>query len=76
MSLISKDMVIGDVIRKYPRTERVFITYGMSCSGCMGALGETVEGGARMHSIDLVSLIEDLNRAVAIDPTLESPRSS
>ncbi len=71
MVLISKDMLIADVIRKYPQTEQVFIDYAMGCAGCMGSMGETIEGGARMHSIEVARLLEDLNRVVAGDLWLE-----
>ena len=74
MSLISKDMRIADVIQKYPRTEQVFVKYAMNCAGCMGSVGETIEGGARMHSIDLAHLLEDLNRVIAESPNSQIPQ--
>ena len=74
MALIGKDMLIADVIRQYPQTERVFIEYAMGCAGCMGSMGETIEGGARMHSIDVDRLLEQLNRAIADDPRQEKAR--
>jgi hybrid cluster-associated redox disulfide protein len=65
MEPISRSMRIADVIRLYPPAEQVLAHYGMGCAGCMGALDETVEGGARMHSIDVASLLDELNRVVA-----------
>lgn len=74
MALVSKDMRIADVIQKYPRTEQVFVKHAMNCAGCMGSAGETIESGARMHSIDLARLLEDLNRVVAESPNSQTPQ--
>jgi len=65
MSFITKDMIISRVISDYPRTWQVFNEFGMACSDCMGSLDETVENGARMHSVSLEKLLRDLNRVAA-----------
>jgi len=60
--LVSKDMVIKDVINKYPGAVKVFMKHGLRCVGWGGALFETVEQGARAHGINLDLLMEDLNK--------------
>lgn len=65
MGLITKDMTINKVISDYPRTWQVFSEFGMPCSDCMGSLDETIESGARMHSVSLDKLLRDLNSVAA-----------
>ncbi len=62
MKAITKDMVISRVVREFPETRFVFASHGMGCINCMASLDETIEGGARMHGLDIASLVQDLNR--------------
>jgi len=65
--MITKDMIIKDVIENYPETMEVFFDYGISCVGCVNAYIETLEDGARLHNIDLEELIMDLNEFIDLD---------
>lgn len=61
--LITKDMTIGEVISKYPKTMLVFFSHGLPCVGCHVAQWERVEEGALAHGIkDIDSLVKDLNK--------------
>ncbi len=64
-SSVNRDMVISDVVRLYPQARIVFVRYGMGCMGCMGALDETIEGGAKMHGISVETLVDELNAVVS-----------
>jgi len=59
---ITKDMVLGEVVSKYPKTIEVFMKHGLHCAGCGMAFSETVKEGALSHGIDLKALLKDLNR--------------
>ncbi|MDD5040518.1 MAG: DUF1858 domain-containing protein [Patescibacteria group bacterium] len=61
---ITKDILIGDLIRKHPETEQVLLHYGFHCIGCMVSPYESLEAGAAVHGIPLESLLKDINRAV------------
>lgn len=61
---ITKEMTIGEVIRKYPKTVFLFIDYGLHCVGCPIAQDETIEQAAKVHRIDLKKFLEDLNKAI------------
>ncbi|MEX2721942.1 MAG: DUF1858 domain-containing protein [Candidatus Wukongarchaeota archaeon] len=61
---ITKDMLIGEVIGKYPETIKVFHSHGFGCIGCVIADFETIEEGAEAHGMDVEGLIKDLNEAV------------
>jgi hybrid cluster-associated redox disulfide protein len=63
--MITKDMVLGDVVQQYPDTVEVFMRYGLHCIGCHVAAFETIEQGAMAHGIeDVDALVKDLNKAV------------
>ena len=63
-SVITPDMPIGDVIRKYPDTVNVFLRHGLMCVGCAIARFENIAQGAQVHGISVDALIEDLNKVV------------
>ncbi|HHT9118884.1 MAG TPA: DUF542 domain-containing protein [Candidatus Hypogeohydataceae bacterium YC38] len=61
-ALVTKDMIINDVIRKYPKTMKVFKDFKVD--SCCGG-GFSIEKTARADGVDLVSLLKALNGAVA-----------
>ena len=63
--LITKEMGLMDVIKKYPQTVQVFQKHGLGCIGCALANFETVEQGAMSHGMELDPLLEDLNEMAA-----------
>ncbi|NLI90792.1 MAG: DUF1858 domain-containing protein [Peptococcaceae bacterium] len=62
--MITKDMIIGQVLRKYPETAEVFLSLGMHCLGCPSATMESVEGAAITHGKDPDELVDELNQVV------------
>jgi hybrid cluster-associated redox disulfide protein len=65
MEKITKKMILGDVITKYPQTVEVFLNSGLHCISCQMASGETVEQAASVHGIDADKLVKELNKAAA-----------
>lgn len=63
-TLITKDMKIEEVIKKYPETLEVFEKFGFHCIGCIAASFESIEQGAVAHSIDPDELVEELNGVI------------
>jgi len=61
---ITKDMVLGEVIMKYPKTMEVFFKYNLPCAMCHFASGETIEQAAELHEVDLAKLLKELNKIV------------
>ena len=59
---ITKEMTIGEVIKKYPKAIFVFMDYGLHCVGCPMAQNDTIEGAAQIHQLDLDKLLKDLNK--------------
>ncbi|MGE5626651.1 MAG: DUF1858 domain-containing protein [Solirubrobacterales bacterium] len=61
---ISKEMTIGEVVRNYPESVKVLMSFGMGCVGCPSAQAETLEEASKVHGMDVDQLITALNEAV------------
>ncbi len=59
--MITKDMKIEEIIRKYPQALKIFDRYGIDCASCHLKEFENLEAGAKVHNIDLATIIKDLN---------------
>ncbi|MGA1847202.1 DUF1858 domain-containing protein [Deferribacter abyssi] len=62
---ISKDMVIADVLRKFPKIVEVFEKFNMGCVSCLGVQNETLEKGCMMHGINVNELIRALEEYIS-----------
>ncbi|MCL1790631.1 MAG: DUF1858 domain-containing protein [Peptococcaceae bacterium] len=62
--MITKDMVIGEVLREFPQTAEVFLSMGMHCLGCPSAVMEDIQSAAVVHGRDPDELVADLNKAI------------
>ncbi len=61
---ITKEMIIDEIVSKYPKAVPVFMGYGLHCLGCPMALSESIEEAVKVHQgIDLDKLLKDLNKA-------------
>jgi hybrid cluster-associated redox disulfide protein len=63
--MISKDMTINEILRRYPQTLAVFERYGLDCYDCQIADFEQLEHGATVHKVDLQALLAELNRSIS-----------
>lgn len=64
---ITKDMMIGDVIDKYPGLAEVFLEEGIHCVGCGVAGFETIEQGLMGHGKtkqEISKFIVSLNKSL------------
>jgi hybrid cluster-associated redox disulfide protein len=58
---ITKNMIIGDVLRTDMDLAPILMNAGLHCLGCPSAQGETIEEAAQVHGIDADALIDSLN---------------
>lgn len=61
---IYKDIKISEIITRYPEVIPVLMGYGLGCIGCSNSEIDTLEEGAKIHSIDdrtLKMMIQDMN---------------
>ena len=63
--MITKDMIIGDVINEHPDLVRTFFANGMMCIGCPASQGESIDAAAQVHGLDADQLVSALNDALA-----------
>ncbi len=61
--LVTPEMLLPEVVAKYPATRKVFDKYGLR--GCGGPTGprEPVAWFARLHNVPLQQLLDELNEA-------------
>lgn len=62
--MITKEMLIGDIIRQHPETAQVFARHQLECCECQLADLETLEHGAGFHRIAIDGLLAELNAAL------------
>ena len=62
--MITKDMIIGEVISEHPELVRAFFANGMMCIGCPASQGESIEQASMVHGIDTDQLVNALNEAL------------
>ncbi|UFS70490.1 DUF1858 domain-containing protein [Geomonas sp. RF6] len=63
--MISKEMTITEILRRYPETLPILQSYGLDCYDCQLAEFEALEHGAKVHKIDLDTLLNELNAKLA-----------
>lgn len=67
--LITKDMLLMEVIEKYPNIAPILTGYGLHCVGCHFSSFDTVENGAKIHGLtaDVIEMmLKDVN-AIALE---------
>lgn len=62
--LITKDMLMGEIVSKYPETSEALLQSGLHCVGCMISPYESLESGVAVHGIPLKPLLKELNKVV------------
>ncbi|MCK9443354.1 MAG: DUF1858 domain-containing protein [Tissierellaceae bacterium] len=58
---VTKDMLIGELIRKNPESAEVLLRFGMGCVGCPSSQMESLEEAAMVHGLDLNRLMDALH---------------
>jgi len=62
--MITREMIIGDVLRKHPETLPVFKAYNLECYECQISDLETLQHGADVHKVSIDTLLESLNKVI------------
>lgn len=63
---INKNTNVYELLEKYPQIEAKLEEHGLTCSGCPGAVMETLEDAARGHDADLESLLETILKEIGV----------
>lgn len=59
--MITKDMIIADILKVKPEAAQVLMSLGMGCLGCPSASMEKLEQACEIHGLDLQEVLNKLN---------------
>ena len=59
--MVNKDMLIGELLVKYPQAAPVLMSIGMHCLGCPSAQAESLADAAMVHGLDADDLVDKIN---------------
>lgn len=59
---ITEDMKVCDVLNLNDDMELIFEEHGLLCTGCPGAVQETLREAAEGHGLDVEELLRALNK--------------
>ncbi len=58
---ITKDMLVGEIIRNKPEAIEILLNFGLGCIGCPASQMESLEEAAMVHGLDIDELLKALN---------------
>ena len=59
--MITKEMLIGEIVAKGDKYVEILLGAGMHCLGCPASAGESLEEACAVHGIDVEDLVAKLN---------------
>ena len=59
--MVTKDMLIGEIIQMNEKYPEILLEAGMHCLGCPASAGESLEEACAVHGIDVEELLEKMN---------------
>lgn len=62
--MITREMIIADIVAQHPETLSVFKQYNLDCYECQIADLETLEHGAGVHKVAIDQLLASLNDVI------------
>ena len=62
MAVVTKDTMIGDLLRIDAGVAPILLSIGMHCLGCPSSQGETIAEAAMVHGIDPEALVNEINK--------------
>ena len=66
MKQVTKDMLIGDMLRLDIGIAPILMASGMHCVGCPSAQGESLEEASMVHGMDCEELVVRINEYLAL----------
>lgn len=71
-SKISRTMLMGDIVSRFPETVDIMLAHGLHCIGCDVSYTESLQDGCASHGMseeDIDALVNEMNGVVS--PTVE-----
>ncbi|AVM69576.1 disulfide oxidoreductase [Lachnospiraceae bacterium oral taxon 500] len=63
--MITREMLIGDIVNTYPEAAGVLMSCGMHCLGCPASQAESLEEACMVHGLDAGEVLKILNEDIA-----------
>ncbi len=64
-AIVTKDMLVGEIVMKYPAASEFLMRCGMGCIYCPSAQMESLEMAAMVHGLDADDICNALNLTLA-----------
>ncbi len=64
--MITRESLIGDVVKAYPKAADLLMNRGMGCIGCPSSQLETLAQAAEIHGFNADELIAELNKGLGL----------
>ncbi len=64
---VTKDMILGDIVERFPQAVFVMSQFGLHCVGCHANVFDTVEAGAKAHGMpdqELDEMLAEVNKVI------------
>ena len=58
--MVSKDMLIGEIVQMNEKYPEILMEAGMHCLGCPSAQGESLEEAAMVHGMNVDDLMKKI----------------
>ena len=65
---VTKDMILGDIVERFPQAVFVMSQFGLHCVGCHANVFDTVEAGAKAHGMpdkEMDEMLAEVNKVIA-----------
>ena len=60
--MITRDMLIGEILKEKPQSAEVLMSFGMGCIGCPSSQMESLEQAAAVHGLNVEDILIALNK--------------
>ncbi len=64
--MITKDMIMSDIVNNYEGAANILAGLGMGCVSCPAALSEPIETAALVHGLDADEIVSALNKNLGL----------
>ena len=62
---VTKDMLIGEIVSKYPESIEILMGAGMHCLGCPSSQREALSDACAVHGISSEALLTAINEKLS-----------
>ena len=61
---VTKDILVGELVSKYPETIETLVSNGMHCLGCPSSQAESLQDACFVHGLDADKVLDAVNEAI------------